>query len=207
MRLPPIQHLVRQPVCATEAIVEQDDVAALEVASHAAQDFLARLMASVKRADAPTHDAMPRTPQHAAHEVCAYAEGRAEEGRADAARALYGIVRHAYLALEVPAAQKVGEGRMGEGVVSDLMTATDDLAQHLGMGFGFAAYDEEYGFLMVTVENVQHPRRDIGVGSVVEGQEYAVRRVDAALRLDEDAAADGCRSIDPHRQQGDAQER
>lgn len=200
MVFPPTQHLVRQPVGAREAVVEQDDVAATEVAHDAAQDLLARLGAGVERADAPSHDTMPRTPQHAAHEVGADAEGRTEEGRTDAARALYGIVRHAHLTLQMPAAQEVGVGRVGEGVVADPMTATHNLVQHLGMGFDLAAYDEEYGLLMVTVEDIQHTRRDVGIGPVVEGEQDAVRRVDAALRLDEYAAADGCRAVDPHHQ-------
>ena len=102
MVFPPIEHLVRQPVGAREAVVEQDDVAAPEVAHDAAQDLLAGLGAGVERADAPSHDAMPRMPQHAAHEVGADAEGRTEEGGADAAGALYGIVRHAYLTLQMP---------------------------------------------------------------------------------------------------------
>ena len=187
--------------------MEQDDVAALEVAHDAAQDLLARLAAGVERADAPSHDAMPRMPQHATHEVGADAQWRTEEGGADAACALYGIVRHAYLMLQMPTAQEVGVGRVGEGVVADPMSAANDLAQHLGMGFGLAAYDEENGLLMVTVEDVKHTWRDIGVGAVVESEQDAVRRVDAALRLNEDAAADGCRAIDPHRQQGDAQKR
>ena len=153
------------------AVVEEEDVARREAGEQAAGDRRRVALDGVEAAPGPgdvVQAGARGAPSRGADCAGRRGRGRAAGGRPVAAAiALLG-------ALDLPpqqarrvAGEEVG---VGVGVVLDPVAAAGDLGGEAGMGAGAAADDEEGGPHAGAVQQVEHPRGDLGVGAVVEGE-------------------------------------
>jgi hypothetical protein len=59
---------------------------------------------------------------------------------------------------------------MTVAVIFDAVTAPNYLAHKVWMACSSSPYTEEAGFCSVTIEHLEHKRRYVWIGSVVEGE-------------------------------------
>ena len=74
----------------------------------------------------------------------------------------------------------MGALQVAHRVIPHRVTAPPHLLEQLGMTLHILAHHKEGGLDAIAVKRIQHPRRDLGNGAVVEGQiDRVVALVDA----------------------------
>ena len=62
--------------------------------------------------------------------------------------------------------------QMAHGLIADVVTSPFHLLEELGVALRILAHHEERGLYPILVEGVKYPRRNLGYGTVVEGEIY-----------------------------------
>lgn len=167
--------------------MQEEEIARCEIADEATGHALGPTLDGVVAATGPRGEMEAATRQDGLEKQVADAGRSAEPGRPTTDQAGDRFLGSVDLARLGPRTVEAESVRMVVGVVLHAVPATGDLAGQLGMRGRAATEDEEAGARVVGVEKIENPRRDLGIGSVVEGERDLVPVVDRAgsfLRFD-----------------------
>src|SRR5690606_8154475 len=101
------------------------------------------------------------------------------------------LLRNGKFAFETPDAVEAECDGMVLTVILDLVAARDDFAHELRILCRAFADAEEARFRVARIEKVEHTRRDLGIGAVVEGQRDFIAR-GGRRRQPRDVRAEQC---------------
>lgn len=152
--------------------MQQQHIAGGQAARQPGQYALGIAVARVVAAARPGRQLQALARQHRLEEQVAQAGHGAHEARRAAGHLGHALLRLRHL-LRQPARAIERKGvRVVLGVVLDLVAAPHDVARQRGVGAHALANAKEGGARAGRFEQVQHLRRDGGVGPVIKGQRH-----------------------------------